>query len=240
MFLLFSIPCFIFVRDVPLAAPGPLRPGEVFRSLGKTLTHLRQYRFLFRFIIIHFLILDVVNTIIAFMSVYASRVIGFSDAQINSFLVTSTTGAMVGSLIIGWGVKRFGSLRSYLLVLALWFTALLLTVISQTEWLFWCVGPIAGMGMGGVWVVSRAILIELSPPGKVGEFFGFYGMAGKFASILGPLLWGGIVWALQTTVTFKYRAAVFSLLVLATLAIVLFRSLKKDLEEAGHPAAHAV
>jgi len=88
----------------------------------------------------------------------------------------------------------------------------LLTAISQSETLFWLVGPIAGMGMGGVWVVSRAFIVELSPPEKVGEFFGLYGFAGKAASIMGPMLWGAVVWALDSTGTLKYRVAVTVLL----------------------------
>jgi len=85
--------------------------------------------------------------------------------------------------------------------------------------------------MGGVWVVSRALLIQLSPPEKIGEFFGFYGLAGKMASILGPLLWGSIVWIFESTGTFKYRAAVSALFFITLAAIYLFRSLVQELPE---------
>jgi len=163
------------------------------------------------------------------MSVYASKVIGFSDGQIITFLISSTVGAMIGSLIIGILVKHKGTIWSYWLVLALWIVALLLTAISQSETLFWLVGPIAGMGMGGVWVVSRAFIIELSPPEKVGEFFGLYGFAGKAASILGPMLWGAVVWALDSTGTLKYRVAVTVLLGIVVAAAFLFRGLTQQL-----------
>jgi MFS transporter, UMF1 family len=77
-------------------------------------------------------------------------------------------------------------------------------------------------------VVSRAFIVELSPPEKVGEFFGLYGMAGKAASIMGPLLWGGVVWALDTTGTLKYRVAVTVLLGIVILAAFLFRDLARQ------------
>ncbi|MBL7021647.1 MAG: MFS transporter [Nitrospinaceae bacterium] len=231
LLLFFSLPCFLFVKDPETGrATPPVRFKEAFNTLKQTFLRARQYRSLFRFILIHFLVLDAVNTIIAFMAVYASKVIGFTGSQITSFLICSTVGAMIGSGIIGILVKHKGVIWSYWLVLGLWIAALSLAAISQSEALFWFVGPIAGVGMGGVWVVSRAFIIELSPPEKVGEFFGLYGMAGKAASILGPMLWGGVVWALDTTETLKYRIAVTVLLGIVAVAAFLFRDLTRQLQ----------
>lgn len=231
LLLLFSLPCFLFVKDPETGQTAqPIRLKEAFNTLKQTFLRAQQYQSLFRFILIHFLILDAVNTIIAFMSVYASKVIGFDGGQITNFLITSTVGAMIGSWIIGILVKHKGVVWSYWLVLALWITALFLAALSQSEYLFWCVGPIAGVGMGGVWVVSRAFIVELSPPEKVGEFFGLYGLAGKAASILGPMLWGGVVWIFDSTETLKYRIAVTMLLGIVVLGTFLFRNLTRQLQ----------
>ncbi|MDE1043674.1 MAG: MFS transporter [Nitrospinaceae bacterium] len=231
LLLLFSLPCFLFVKDPETGQTSPpIRFKEAFNTLKQTFLRARQYRSLFRFILIHFLVLDAVNTIIAFMAIYASKVIGFSSGQITSFLISSTVGAMIGSWIIGILVKHKGVIWSYWLVLGLWITALFLTAISQSENFFRVVGPIAGVGMGGVWVVSRAFIVEYSPPEKVGEFFGLYGLAGKAASIMGPMLWGGVVWALNSTETLKYRIAVIVLLGIVTIAAFLFRGLTRQLQ----------
>lgn len=231
LLLFFSLPCFLFVKDEETRTTPLFRIKEAFSTLKETLLRARQYYALFRFILIHFLVLDAVNTIIAFMSVYASKVIGFDDGQIIKFLISSTVGAMIGSLVIGILVKRKGVIWSYWLVLALWIVSLSLTAVSQSETLFWLVGPIAGVGMGGVWVVSRAFIVELSPPEKVGEFFGLYGLAGKAASILGPMLWGIVVWTLNSTGTLKYRVAVAVLLGIVMVAALLFRNLAQHLSE---------
>lgn len=231
LLLFFSLPCFLFVKDAESAgASSPIHFKEALDKLKQTFRCVRQYRSLFRFILIHFLVLDAVNTIITFMAVYASKVIGFSGSQITSFLISSTVCAMFGSWAIGILIKNKGVIWSYWLVLGLWIAALSLAAISQSEILFRFVGPIAGVGMGGVWVVSRAFIIELSPPEKVGEFFGLYGMAGKAASIMGPMLWGGVVWALDTTETLKYRVAVTVLLGILAVATFLFRDLTQKLQ----------
>ncbi|QPJ66717.1 MAG: MFS transporter [Candidatus Nitrohelix vancouverensis] len=239
LFLAFAIPCFLFVSDPPRpanAAPQGTSFKEAFITLKKTWLEIRNYRLVFKFLMVHFLILDVVNTIIAFMSVYANKVMGFSDAQINTFLITSTVAAMLGSLLIGWLCQRKGPETVYALVLWIWVAALALAVASPTQAVFWCVGPLAGIGMGGIWTVSRALLIQWAPPEKLCELFGFYGMAGKMASILGPLLWGGIVWLLSAYPEMKYRAAVFSLMILALGSIVLYRSLIREFKPTSTPS----
>ena len=228
MFLIFALPCFFFVKD-PDPKPFRIDTGKAFRTLKNTLVNAAQYHVLLKFIGIHFLILDVVNTVIAFIAVYAHKVIGFTDSQITTFLILSTTFAMLGSWLIGQQVKYKGTVPSYWTVLCLWLAALTLIVVSPGESLFWVVGPLAGMGMGGVWVVSRTIVVELSPPEKVGEFFGIYGLAGKMASIVGPLIWGSVVWLFQDTQTLKYRAAIFSLLLITIITLILFGRLQKHI-----------
>ena len=101
LFLVFAIPCFLYVKD-PSPKTFYVDIGQSFRTLKKTITDASDYHVLLKFFVVHFLNLDVVNTIIAFMSVYAHKVIGFDGKQITSFLILSTVFAMLGSLIIGW------------------------------------------------------------------------------------------------------------------------------------------
>jgi UMF1 family MFS transporter len=230
LFLIFAIPCFLFVKDTNQNIFS-VNIRLAFSTLKKTITNTSDNQILFKFFVVHFLVLDVVNTIIAFMAVYANKVIGLDDKQITSYLIFSTVFAMVGSLLIGWLVKHKGTIFSYSTVLYLWITSLFLTMVSSEETLFWIAGSLAGLGIGGVWVVSRTIVIELSPPEKIGEFFGLYSLMGKMASIIGPLLWGGTVWTFQDTQTLKYRAAVGILFLITVVAIFLFNNLKKSFDQ---------
>ena len=67
LLLFFSLPCFLFVKDAETRTTPSFRIKEAFRRLKETFLRARQYQSLFRFILIHFLVLDAVNTIIAFM-----------------------------------------------------------------------------------------------------------------------------------------------------------------------------
>jgi UMF1 family MFS transporter len=41
-------------------------------------------------------------------------------------------------------------------------------------------------------------MLRLTPPSRIGEFYGLYGMVGRFSAVTGPLLW-----AIVTRVTIK-------------------------------------
>ena len=109
LFLIFAIPCFLFVKDTNQNIFS-VNIRLAFSTLKKTITNTSDNQILLKFFVVHFLVLDVVNTIIAFMAVYANKVIGLDDKQITSYLIFSTVFAMVGSLLIGWLVKHKGTI----------------------------------------------------------------------------------------------------------------------------------
>ena len=52
--------------------------------------------------------------------------------------------------------------------------------------------------LGGTQAVSRAVVGLLTPPGRAAAFFGFFNLASRIASALGPLvIWSGTVWLLH-------------------------------------------
>ena len=56
--------------------------------------------------------------------------------------------------------------------------------------MFLVAGAILGSGLGGVQVADRVLMVRLSPPERVGEFFGLYGLVGKGSQVIGQLLYG--------------------------------------------------
>ena len=224
-FILFSLPCFLFVKDrlVNKKERFELQIREAFRKIKQTFIHIREYPELFNFLIVVFIAFNAINTIIVFMSVYTKKVIGFSDPEIITFYIISTIFAIAGSFIAGFITDWLGSKRIFKGVLVLWCISLLLAIVSFNKSMFWIVGPLVGICLGATWTSGRALIVDLSPPQMVGEVFGFYGLAGKSASIIGPLIWGLVVWAFGFLGIFKYRLAIFTLLVFLVLSFVIFK-----------------
>jgi len=225
LFLLFSLPCFFLIKEEKKAKSPIFRGtlGKEFLQIKETLLDTKKYPGLLPFLIANFLYCDAVNTVIAFMAVYAHQVVGFTDSMIRTLLIVSTSFAVAGSLIFGWITDRLGAKRTLVLVLWVWIVGLVVTITSFSPFAFWMVGPLVGIALGGTWVSARALVLDLSPPEKIGEIYGLYNMGGKFGFILGPLVWGGIVLLFGDLGIFKYRIAVASLLLFVIAGLYLLK-----------------
>lgn len=56
------------------------------------------------------------------------------------------------------------------------------------------VASMAGVALGGIWSADRPLMLRLTPPDRIGEFYGLYGMVGRFSAIVGPLVWAAVAW----------------------------------------------
>lgn len=55
---------------------------------------------------------------------------------------------------------------------------------------FYIIGGVAGLALSSVQAVSRAMVGALSPPGRSAEFYGFFAVAGRTSSFIGPTIYG--------------------------------------------------
>ncbi|MBI4497473.1 MAG: MFS transporter [Chloroflexi bacterium] len=213
LFLVFAIPCFLWVREQGPTGRwrfGYLREG--YQQLFTTLRNARKHGPVLRFILARFFYVDAINTVIAFMGVYAVKVLGFADGQLQQLLILSTVFAAVGSFAYGALVDRIGPKRTLGLVLVQWALVLLAVAATSAQAAFYAIGAVIGVGLGATWTADRVFLTRLAPPEQAGEFFGLYGLAGRFASVVGPMVWGLTLWTLGDFGTLAYRIGVLVLL----------------------------
>ena len=65
--------------------------------------------------------------------------------------------------------------------------------------------------------MSRTLLGRFTPLGRQGEFFGFFSVVGKFAAIMGPIVYGEV-----TAWTGSQRWAVLSMVVFFAVGLAVF------------------
>ena len=222
LFLLFAIPIFWFVREPHRPDERPVTRADVADSFGqlrRSIAHAREVPGLWRFLFGRFFYSDAVNTVIVVMSVVVVKTMGLSEATANVVLLLLTFVAIVMSFVWGWLVDRQGPKRTLVWVLVSWAVGLILGGIAigfgQAGLVpFLVAGAILGSGLGGVQVADRVLMVRLSPPERIGEFFGIYGLVGKGSQVIGQLVYGGLIFLLLDRLgNGAYQVAVLSLLV---------------------------
>jgi MFS transporter, UMF1 family len=225
LFMVFALPCFFFVRE--RAKPNRrftlASVGAAMRQVGVTLRSTGRYPGLVRFLVGRVFYTDAVNTVIAFMGIYVTNEVGFSAAESSLVLLVAILFAVVGGFLWGKVVDRIGPKRSLDMVLFLWMIvfvwAAVVGFLKLPGALFWPVPCLAGIALGGTWTADRPYMLRLTPPARVGEFYGLYGMVGRFAAIIGPFIWGLVADVLGL----GRPAAILTLLVGIVLGYIILR-----------------
>ena len=242
LFLLFAIPIFWFVREPHRPDEQPLTRADIadsFGQLNRSIAHARGVPGLGRFLLGRFFYSDAVNTVIVVMSVVVVKTMGLSDANANVILLMLTFVAIGMSFVWGWLADRRGPKQTLIWILISWAVGLVLGGIAigfGREGLvpFLVAGAILGSGLGGVQVADRVLMVRLSPPDKIGEFFGIYGLVGKGSQVVGQLLYGLIIFLLLDRFgNGAYQVAVLSLLVTMLIGLWLVWPVRDDWAGSG-------
>jgi len=124
--------------------------------------------------------------------------------------------AFPGSLIAGYLADMFGAKRTIVATLVLWMAVVITGCLATSKAMFWAMAAGAAIGMGSTQAVGRSFMAQITPPSRESEFFGFYVLSGKFASMFGPLLFGTV-----SRITGSQRLAILSLLPFFLLGLIL-------------------
>ena len=200
LFLIFAVPCFLWVREQPRVGSvilGKQAAGRALKDLRQTLARLGELPNLRRFLIGRVFYTDAANTFIIFMGIYLTNEVGFSESEVQIALLLGILGATLGGLSWGFVVDWIGPKPSLLMVIGLWSFVITLTfsipLFGLTPIVFWAIAPLGGYSLGATWAADRPLMLRLAPAEHIGQFYGLYAMVGRFAAIIGPLIWALIV-----------------------------------------------
>lgn len=187
----FTIPLMLNVKEVPTKNVASARDSitQGWRQLVNTFLEIRKLRVVFVFLAGYWLYIDGVGTIIKMAVFFANRVLELPQESLITALLLTQFVAFPAALFFGWLGGKIGPRNGILIGLVVYVS----TVVYAWRWLstsadFYNLAIAIGLVQGGVQSLSRSLYARLIPRSKTAEFFGFFNMVGKFASILGPLL----------------------------------------------------
>lgn len=202
-----------------------------FAELGHTFREISRNKPLWMFMIAFFFYIDAVNTVISMSTSYGTQ-LGIDSTQLVLALLVTQFVAFPCAIAYGRLAKRFGckpmimaAVIAYLGIVC--FAAFFLR--SATE--FWILAILVGMFQGGIQALSRSYYGKIIPKSHANEYYGFYDIFGKTASILGTF-----IVAATTSITGNPSLGVLSIGLLLAVALVLL-ILQRDPATASETAA---
>ena len=246
---LFSIPMLRNVDQKYYLEGRPERMvSAAFSNVAHTLRDIVKNKGLFCYVIAYFCYIDGVGTVIHMSTSYGSTLGLDTVGMILALLVTQIV-AMPCSVLFGRLAKKLGAVRMIGIAIAIYFLICVVgfymgyiievdeCAVGTAQVLFWMMAFLVGTVQGGIQALSRSYFSRLVPPDKSNEYFGFFDIFGKFATVVGPFLVAAV-----TGLTGRSSFGTLSLLVLfAVGGLILFlgRSQLKASEEAAEAARKA-
>ena len=223
-FLAFSMPIFL-LKERGTPRRGTIGLGHAYRSVWNTLKAARRYGNMFRYLVAAFFFNDGLNTVILFAGAYAKTVLNLDFKDIFLLFIYLQIVAAIGAYGLGWVADRLGSRRVLLVLVGTWVVLCIGLSVVQTYHQFIAGACVAGILLGATQAIARGYLAKLAPDEMEGEFFGFYSLAGKFAALVGPVLFGAV-----TSLTGQMRLGALAMVPLFLLGFFFLWSVKDGAE----------
>jgi MFS transporter, UMF1 family len=234
LFFLLALPMLIKFKDTQNAAKPQSTLKAEYKNFIASFKALKAYPGLLTFLLAFFFFNDAVVTSENNIAIYLEQVFQVSDnlksLLLGSVLLTSAGGAFTA----GWFSDKIGLKKSLIMVLSGWVILFPALGLASNFWIFFAFAIIMGILYGATWTVTRAIMAHLSPQENINQAFSYYTLMERFATLIGPLSWGLIVWALSDYGILKYRVAMGSMFVFVVIGMVIFIGIPKSkLEQAA-------
>ena len=194
----------------------------VFSEVAHTMKEIARDKVVILYMVAFFFYIDGVHTVISMATSYGSS-LGIDSTQLVLALLVTQFVAFPSAIIYGKLAGRVGTLRMITVaVVAYMCIVLFAAFFLKTATEFWILAILVGMFQGGVQALSRSYFGKIIPKEKSNEYYGFFDIFGRYASVMGTLLVSVV-----TSLTGDPSLGVLSIGILLVVGFVLLVKLSK-------------
>lgn len=194
-YFLFSLPLLFFTPDTQRTdATLTESVQKGWSQLKASLSEVRKYYYIVRFLIARLLFIDGLATLFAFGGIYAASVFNLSTSEVLWFGIGLNLTAGIGAAAFSWIDDYLGSRHAMIIALAgLIMTTSTLLLVTAVLW-FWVLGLILGLFVGPLYAASRSYMAHVAPKELQTQMFGLMALSGKVTAFIGPFLVGWLTY----------------------------------------------
>ena len=202
--------------------------GGVFSEVGHTMREIAHNKTVLVYMIAFFFYIDGVHTVISMATSYGSA-LGIDSTQLVLALLVTQFVAFPSAIIYGKLAGRVGTLNMILVAVAAYMGIVLFAAFFlKTAFEFWVLAILVGLFQGGVQALSRSYFGRIIPKEKSNEYYGFFDIFGRYASVMGTFLVSVV-----TSLTGNPSLGVLSIGVLLVVGFVLLVRLSRMAQAAA-------
>ena len=194
--------------------------ANTFSGLAKTMRSIAKDRTLIVYMLAFFFYVDGVHTVISMATSYGAA-LGIDSTQLVLALLVTQFVAFPSAIAYGKLAGRFGTLRMIIAAVVAYCGIVLFAAFAlKTATEFWILAILVGLFQGGIQALSRSYFGKLVPKEHSNEYYGFFDIFGRYASVMGTFLMSVI-----TAATGSANLGVLSIGVLLVVGLVLLLTL---------------
>ncbi len=188
-----AIPIFFWIKERARSQELPVGENYLtigFKRLARTLKAVRRFREFIKFIVAFLIYNDGILMALDFAAIIGAVLYGMDQTQLIIFMIIVQVTSVAGAYAFAVLGDRIGYKRSLVSAILLMAGAVTWMLFNQTLNGFFLIGALAGFALTGVQSVSRTMVGMFAPAGQSAEFFGFFSVAGRTSSFIGPTVYG--------------------------------------------------
>ena len=191
-FALFSIPAFLFIKEPhrPQKKNGKSLFQVAVERLSRTIKSVMKFKEFLKFMIALLIYNDGIIAALDFAAIIGAVVFGVTTTELIIFVIIVQVTNVIGAYVYGLLGEKIGLKNALVNSLVVMLVSVVGMLFVPNKMGYFIVGSLAGFAMAGVQSLDRTLVSVFAPKDRNAEFYGFFSLAGRTSSIIGPGVMG--------------------------------------------------
>jgi len=191
-FIIFALPALFWIKEEqrPQDKEGKSYFRVALDRINNTLKSVKNFKEFIKFMIALLIYNDGIIAALDFAAIIGAVLYGVTSTELIIFVILVQVTNVIGAYVYGRMSEKSGVKKNLVQSLILMIASVVGMMFMPNKLGFFIVGAVAGYAMAGAQMLSRTMVSVFAPEGKSAEFYGFFSLAGRTSSIIGPGVMG--------------------------------------------------